>query len=105
MKFQLIATVSLITVLQACTWVKPTEAGANVVVGQASNVRTCKHISAITTSVKNQVGSMPRKPAKVSEELTTLAKNEAAIRGGDTIVAKAPASGGSMTFDVYQCAG
>lgn len=104
MKLQLIATVSLITVLQACTWVKPTDAGENVVVGQAANVRTCKHISAITTSVKNQVGSMPRKPAKVSEELTTLAKNEAAIRGGDTIVAKAPASGGSMTFDVYRCA-
>lgn len=103
MKIKLISTLVILALLQACTWVKPTEAGAGVVVGQASNVRSCRHISTITTSVKHQVGSMPRKPTKVTEELTTLAKNEAAIRGGDTIVAKGPASGGSMTFDVYRC--
>lgn len=103
MRTQLIVTISAVALLHACTWVKPTEAGAGVVVGQASTVVACKHVSTITTTVKHQVGSMPRKPVKVTEELTTLARNEAAIRGGDTIVAKAPASGGSMSFDVYRC--
>lgn len=89
--------------LSACTWVKPTAGGANVVVAEAFNVRDCSRVSTITTSVKHQVGSMQRKPEKVEQELTTLARNEAAIRGGDTIVPLGEVKDGARSFNVYRC--
>ena len=87
----------------SCTWVKPTEAGAHVTVADNTEIADCKRISTITTSVKHTIGSMDRKADKVRTELITLARNEAAIREGDTIVSRGPVSEGAMTFDVYQC--
>ncbi len=92
-----------ISVVSACTWVKPTEAGAQVVVAEVAHIAHCKRISTLTTSVKHTIGSMQRNAEKVHQELLTLGRNEAAIRGGDTIVARGPVQEGSMTFDVYQC--
>ena len=87
----------------SCTWVKPTEEGAHVTITDKSKIAGCKRISTITTSVKHTIGSMNRKADKVRTELITLARNEAAIRKGDTIVSRGPVSDGAMTFDVYQC--
>ena len=87
----------------ACTWVKPTEAGEGVVVGESFNITHCQKLGKTTTSVKHKVGSMDRKADKVRQELVTLARNEAAVMGGDTIVAQGPMADGSMTFDVYAC--
>jgi hypothetical protein len=91
--------------LQACTWVKPTEAGAAVVVAESFNVRDCALVSTITTSVKHSIGNRPRKAEKVAQELATLARNEAAIRGGDTIVPQGEVEDGARTYAVYACAG
>lgn len=91
--------------LSACSWVKPTEGGARVVVAEPYNVRDCTRVSTLTTSVKHTIGSMQRKPEKVEQELTTLARNEAAIRGGDTIVPRGDVKDGARTFEVYRCAG
>ena len=91
--------------LSACTWVKPTEGGARVVVAEPFNVRDCERVSTITTSVKHTIGSKPRKAQKVENELTTLARNEAAIRGGDTIVPRGEVKDGARTFEVYRCGG
>ena len=98
-----ISMMLVICVASACTWVKPTETGAQVVVAEAFNVSSCKRTSTLTTSVKHTIGSMDRKAEKVKLELVTLARNEAALRNGDTIVARGPVTDGSMTFDVYQC--
>jgi hypothetical protein len=46
---------------------------------------------------------MDRKKEKVRLEIETLARNEAAIRGGDTIVPRGPVEAGSRTYDVYRC--
>lgn len=91
--------------LSACTWVKPTEGGAQVVVAEPFNARDCAAVSTITTSVKHTIGSMQRKPEKVEQELTTLARNEAAIRGGDTIVPQGEVQDGARTFEVFRCSG
>jgi hypothetical protein len=91
--------------LSACTWVKPTEGAAAVVVAEPCKVRDCTRVSTLTTSVKHTIGSMQRKPEKVEQELTTLARNEAAIRGGDTIVPRGEVQEGARTFDVYRCKG
>lgn len=99
-----IVTVALAVALQGCTWVKPTEAGESVAVVNAANVTHCRKLGTTTTSVKHKVGSFDRKSSKVEGELTTLARDEAAKMGGDSIVAQGPVrEDGSMVFDVYRC--
>ncbi len=89
--------------LNACTWVEPTKEGGEVILVKSFNVETCKKLGTATTTVKHKVGPMTRSEEKVTEELITLAKNRAAEMGGDSIVARAPASDGSMSFEVYRC--
>jgi hypothetical protein len=87
----------------SCTWVKPTEEGVSVDVLDKTGIENCKQISTLKTSVKHTIGSMNRNPEKVHMELVTLARNEAALRNGNTIVPLGPVTDGAMTFDVYQC--
>ena len=89
--------------LTACTWVEPTKEGSEVVLVKAFNVEVCKKLGTANTSVKHEVGFVTRSEEKVTNELITLAKNRAAEMGGDSIVAKGPASEGSMSFDIYKC--
>ena len=89
--------------LTACTWVEPTEEGSRVLLAEASDIENCKPVGARNTSVKHAVGIYTRSEQKVTEELVTLARNRAAEMGGDTIVARGPASEGSMSFDIYKC--
>jgi hypothetical protein len=49
------------------------------------------------------VGILARGDSKVRGELITLARNEAATMGGDSIVAESPAVQGRQTFGVYRC--
>jgi hypothetical protein len=101
----LIISILAVMALSACTWVKPTKGGARVVVAEPFNVRDCARVSTLTTSVKHTIGSVQRKPEKVEQELTTLARNESAIRGGDTIVPRGEVKDGTRTFEVYRCGG
>jgi hypothetical protein len=40
---------------------------------------------------------------KVAGELEALARNEAALMGGDTVVAELPVKDGRQVFGVYRC--
>lgn len=103
MKLTAIALTTMLIGLQACTWVKPTEAGAQVRLVEDYNVTQCTKLGTTTTSVKHKIGAMGRDLEKVTEELTVLARNEAAVMGGDSIVAQGPPADGSMVFGVYRC--
>ncbi|MCG6937519.1 MAG: DUF4156 domain-containing protein [Gammaproteobacteria bacterium] len=89
--------------LAACTWVEPTKESSNVTLVKDFNVKSCKKLSTTTTSVASKIGIIERNDETITDELITLAKNKAAELGGDSIVAKGPATDGSMTFDVYKC--
>lgn len=89
--------------LGACTWVKTTPAGATVRLASASALAGCERTGKVTVSLKNRVAGVERKPTKVAEELATLARNEAASLGGDTVVAETDPSEGSQVFGVYRC--
>jgi len=89
--------------LSACTWVKPTPEGVHVHVAEADAVRQCQKLSNVTVSLKHKVGRVERKPVKVANELETLARNEAAVMGGDTVVANNKPSEGRQEFGVYDC--
>jgi hypothetical protein len=103
MKISGFALSIVISALAACTWVEPTREGSEVLVVKASNVQACKKVGTTTTSVKHKIGIITRSDEKVTEELTTLAKNKAAEMGGDSIVAQGEAVEGSMRFDIYKC--
>ena len=89
----------------ACTWVKPTPAGESVRVAPASEVASCTRKGKVTVSLKSRVAGVERKPTKVANELATLARNEGALLGGDTVVAETAVADGRQVFGVYHCGG
>ena len=98
-------TLSVLFLLSACTWVKPTPQGSQVkFVEQNSDVlASCKKMGSLTTMVKHEIGFYKRSADKVNVELITFAQNEAVEMGGDTIAAEGPAENGRRTFSVYRC--
>ncbi|THB77136.1 MAG: DUF4156 domain-containing protein [Desulfobulbaceae bacterium] len=103
MKYSLVfLTLILIT---SCTWVKPTDEGSLVTfIEEKDQVpQTCTKLGAMATMVKHKIGSFNRSEEKVNTELITLAQNEAAEMGGDTITADGPAQDGERTFIIYKC--
>ncbi len=96
---------SLMLLLPACTWVKTTPQGDGVQYVEYPDdaIKTCKELGTVTTMVKAKIGFFNRNEDKVNKELITLARNEAAIKGGDTITAEKPAADGRRTFIVYKC--
>jgi hypothetical protein len=94
---------TLAGVLGACTWVKTTPEGEPVHVASADAVSDCLRKGKVTVSLKSRVGAVERSPTKVATELETLARNEGAGLGGDTVVAETTVSEGKQVFGVYQC--
>ena len=90
-------------VLVSCTWVEPSEEGKSVTLVKPAHVTNCQPLGTVTSSTKDAIGFIDRSEEKVAGELVDLARNKAASMGGNTIVAEAPAEGGSQTFRVYRC--
>jgi hypothetical protein len=90
-------------ILSSCTWVKVTAKGESVrLVQSVRAVEPCKKLGQISTKVVSQV-IFNRDPETVASELADLARNEAALMGGDTIVPASDIFDGRRSFGVYQC--
>jgi hypothetical protein len=100
---KLLIALILLPGFAACTWVKPTDAGAQVVVADSSGISNCERKGEVESVLKSRVGAFERNATKVAGELETLARNEAAKMGGDTIVAESNVRDGKQTFAVYRC--
>ena len=89
----------------ACTWVEPTPMGqqVNVLDQDDAAVESCKKLGSVTSMVKHKIGAISRSEEKVNLELATIAQNDAAEMGGDTIAAEGPAENGRRTFSIYKC--
>lgn len=88
----------------ACTWVKPDEAGSRVRVAYDGNVAGCTKVGEIGVGVRDRLmPGIERNPLKVRDELESLARNEAAGLGGDTIVAVDEPRGGEQRFTAWRC--
>ena len=99
-----ILVVVLISVLfAACQWVKPTDLGKEVALVKEIHVSNCEKLGSTESNVADNVGIIQRGDKKVAKELITLAKNQAAKMGGDTIVALSSAEDGSQNFGVFRC--
>jgi len=98
-------TITLVVLNSSCSWVKPTPEGESVRVATADAVGNCERKGKVTVSLKSRVASFERKPTKVANELATLARNEGAALGGDTVVAESIVTEGRQVFGVYRCDG
>ena len=85
-----------------CTWVKLTDAGADVQQATAAEVTNCRLVGNVSATTQDRV-LLERGRGKVAEELIVLARNEAASLGGDTIVPAGPMRDGHQDFNVYRC--
>ncbi len=91
--------------LSACTWVKIEPEGKQIRVAMPSEALTsCGEMrSEITVSVRDQVGLFNRDDMKVRDELETLARNQAAGSGVDTLKALTEPLNGEQTFGTWLC--
>ena len=85
-----------------CTWVKTTPGGEQVTEATAADIGGCREIGTAAGTTRTSVG-LPRKKEIIRDEQVTLARNQAALIGGDTIVQAGPAQGGTLSFIVYRC--
>lgn len=96
---------SLVLLLPACSWVKPTPEGEKVRVLDADEVTRCRELGSTTVSLVDRIAGIDRDPEKVEKELQILARNSAARIGGDTVVATSPVTGGEQRYAIYRCVG
>ncbi len=98
------ATLAAVLTVAACTWVEPDAKGRNVrVVYEGSLEGACRNLGTVTVSVKHEVAGIARNRLKVQDELESLARNEAATMGGDSIQALGEPTAGEQRFAVFRC--
>ena len=105
MKKILLMTMAALVVfsLAACAWVKVTGKGEGVrVLQSAQSLESCKKMGNVNSKVISQF-IFDRDAEKVAGELADLARNEAALMGGDTVVPVSKIIDGRRSFAVYQC--
>lgn len=104
---KLIRTASLAflggALLGGCTWVAPDDRGRQVDVAYFGVSGNCRHLGDVSVSVAHRVAGVNRSDLKVKDELESLARNEAATMGADTIEALGEPSEGQQSFRAYRC--
>jgi hypothetical protein len=90
-------------VLPGCQFVPLTEGGEKARVLSAAEVQQCTRVGNTTTSTKADILGLNRQQSVISQELTRLARNNAAVMGGDTVVPASNIVHGSQVFGIYKC--
>jgi len=101
--FLLVAIATLGVIAGACTWVEPDTGGRAVRVAYDDDLSRCRHRGDVTVSVKAEIAGIDRKAVKVQDELESLARNEAATIGADTVQALENPHDGEQRFAAYAC--
>ena len=101
----LLTAICLASLAFGCAWVKLAPEAEDVQIApSAEAVASCRKVGTINSQTKARVGFFARGQEKLSEELATLARNEAAEMGADTVLAEGPPSvEGRQRFGAYRC--
>ncbi len=92
-----------VVTLCSCIWVDLTDQGANVRVLTADQLEpSCRQTGTTHVEVINRV-ILERAASNVLLELQALARNQAAERGDDTIVAMTAVVDGEQDYALYKC--
>lgn len=99
-----IAMIVLIAaLLSSCSWVEPTTQGKTVLLVAPIHVQNCQYLGQSQSITKANLGPIQRNADTIELELITLARNQAAKMGGDSMVMTVPPKEGQATFAVYRC--
>lgn len=101
--YRALSVCSLLAACVGCTWVELEPAAGQVTIAAPEDITRCEKLSHVTAKVMDGVGFIDRSTDKVAEELSTIARNEAARLGGDTIVPASPIEDGRQHFSVFLC--
>lgn len=100
---RLVALTLLAASLSACTWVKPSIKSHTVVLKDDRQVVNCVKKGFTRSKTVSKIVFIPRSEAKMFSELVMLAKNEAVLLQGDTVVPEGELVDGEQVFGVYRC--
>ena len=89
--------------LSACTWVEPDAGGRTVRVAYDQDLGGCRKLGEVEVSVKADIAGIDRGRHKVRDELESLARNEGATLGADTVQALDEPLRGAQRFGAYRC--
>jgi len=111
MKLIVISLLSILLsiTLSACTWVELNSQGEGVAVRQPiDSVSGCLRVGTVTAKTRASiVAGTSRDDKKIAEELSILARNEAAKLNANTIIAEGnidnSTRNGTQSFIAYQC--
>lgn len=92
-----------LALVSGCTWVKKSSDAQKVRVVPADRVADCRKLGSVTTYTQDSITVVNRSEKKVAKELETLAMNDAARQGADTIVATSKIVEGRQDFALYRC--
>ncbi|HKK50908.1 MAG TPA: DUF4156 domain-containing protein [Myxococcota bacterium] len=100
-----IAVLWLTSSVAGCVWVPLDPQAESVRVATSLEaVQDCKKLGVVRSRTRTRIGFIARSEEKISEELTALARNNAAEMEADTIVADGPPSvDGRQRFLAYRC--
>lgn len=87
----------------ACTWVAKTPEAKKVRVVPIDRVADCTTLGQVVASTTGNITVVKRSKKKVKSELETIAQNEAATSGADTIAPISEVVDGMQTFAIYRC--
>ena len=97
-----LAVLTSVLLISACSFVQLTDAGANVAQLGAGDVAGCAAKGVVSTQTRARV-VFNRSAGAVQEELTVLARNEAALLGANAIVPVGEPERGAQRFRAYFC--
>ena len=94
---------SAVAALSACTWVEPDAGGRTVRVAYDENLGGCRKMGEVEVSVKADIAGIDRSRHKVRDELESLARNEGATLGADTVQALDEPLRGAQRYGAWRC--
>lgn len=104
---KVILNMSLLSVLTvglvACSFVKLNpQAQAVTVIPSNTLLNNCKYLGGTNASLWSKAETF-QSQAKMESQLDTLARNEAATMGGNTVVPTSAINDGQRAYSVYSC--
>lgn len=104
-RWLLAAALPLLLTTTACSpWVRLTEGGAGVThVTAATAADRCTRVGRVTAVTQQRVAGVGRNEERVRAELLTMARNEAAALGANSVVATSEITDGRQNFDALNC--
>jgi hypothetical protein len=99
------AAVCGLALASACTWVPLSPEAERVSLVGIEQAAQCQRLGKTTSRVADRVLIFARNERRMREELVSLARNEAALMGGDAVAPEAPPRDGRQSFGIYRCHG